>query len=212
MPSHDCRQRAHRRRWGTHATAWIAALLVCAAIATGCAVPGEPTARHPVIPEPVRDLTVRQQGNEVILSFTPPKTNTDQKQLTALPTAEVYRTAPLTPGVTPPKIAPHLADIVPSTVVETHAKNGHVELPDELDPATLASQGGQQLTYVVRTRISAKRASADSNAASVIVFPPPSPVGELHATRKGRRYRPGVERTRPDAKVAAGNRLSRVSH
>ena len=66
-------------------------LLAASAALAGCAVPGEPIARHPVVPDPVKDLTAQQRGDAVVLSFTLPKNSTDQKPLGAVPTAEVYR-------------------------------------------------------------------------------------------------------------------------
>jgi hypothetical protein len=184
MPSHrlpSARTPQAARCWSFASLGLLFAVVV---IAPGCAVPGEPTARHPVIPEAVRDLVARQQGNEVMLSFTPPKTNTDQKPLAAPPTVEVYRSAATAPGAPPSKMAPHLADTVPGSAVETYTKSGHVELPDALDATTITNNAGQQITYFVRTRVSAKHESTNSNATSVIVFPPPLPVGELHATVK----------------------------
>lgn len=184
MPSH----RLPFARTPKAAQPWSIALfgllLAAVIIAAGCAVPGEPTARHPVIPEPVRDLTARQQGDAVVLSFTPPKDNTDQKALTSAPTVDVYRTAPSAAGAPPSRVAPHLAVTVPGNVAQTYTKNGHVELPDALDPLAVANNAGEQITYFVRTRVSAKHESADSNTTSVTVFPPPPAVGELHVTVK----------------------------
>src|ERR1700722_1759284 len=79
----------------------VAALLAARAILAGCAVPGEPTVRHPLTPEPVTDLVARQQGNAVVLNFTLPAKSTEQKPLTMLPTVDVYRTAAAAPPATP---------------------------------------------------------------------------------------------------------------
>ena len=102
----------------------VAALLAASAILAGCAVPGEPTVRHPLTPEPVTDLVARQQGDAVVLSFTLPTKSTEQKPLTMLPTVDVYRTArmPLlrtaAPGAAPPKLTPHLSETIPSDAIE----------------------------------------------------------------------------------------------
>ena len=53
---------------------------------------------------------------------------------------------------------------------------------DPLDRAVLAQDPGQQITYFVRTRVSAKRESANSNAVMVPVFPAPPAISGLHAT------------------------------
>ena len=74
-----------------------------------------------------------------------------------------------------------LVDTIPADLVDTYAKDGRVEFRDELDPAELARQPGQQVTYTVRTRVSGERASADSNPAKLPVYPAPQPVSELRA-------------------------------
>ena len=74
-----------------------------------------------------------------------------------------------------------LVDTIPADLVDTYEKDGHVEFRDELDPAELARQPGQQVTYTVRTRVSGERASADSNPAKLPVYPAPQPVSDLHA-------------------------------
>jgi hypothetical protein len=133
----------------------------------------------------VTDLVARQQGDAVVLSFTLPTKSTEQKPLTMLPAVDVYRTAaaapPTTPGAAPPKLTPHLSETIPSDAIKTYEKNGRVELSDPLEAAELARTPGQPTTFLVRTRVSGKRASADSNAVTVPLFPAPPPVGDLHA-------------------------------
>ena len=63
----------------------------------GCAAPGDPTARHPVVPAPVADLSARQVGGEIVLTFTLPARSTDREALAERPSVEVYRAA-LAPG------------------------------------------------------------------------------------------------------------------
>ena len=70
------------------------------ALASGCAAPGEPTARHPITPVAVSDLTGHQTGAAVVLTFTLPRKSTDDAPLPESPSIEIYR-APLSPGVHP---------------------------------------------------------------------------------------------------------------
>src|SRR5580692_8530145 len=80
---------------------WVSS---CALLA-GCAAPGEPTARHPVVPVAVTDLAARQSGSEVVLTFTLPTHAADRAALAELPAIEVYRAA-LAPGATPDRKTP----------------------------------------------------------------------------------------------------------
>ena len=162
----------------------------CGYALLGCAVPGEPTARHPLIPQPVTDLTARQQGDSVVLNFTLPKDSTDEKALPELPTVDVYRDvhapapAPANQiGVRPVRRLPgQLADTIPGSLIGGYEKDGRVEILDSIAPAELARQAGQQLYYTVRTRVSRVADSANSNSVTLRVYPAPEPVRDLHAT------------------------------
>jgi len=160
----------------------LAALAAASGVVTGCAVPGEPTARRPVTPEAVQDLAARQQGDAVVLSFTLPRNSTDQEPLPSPPTVEVYRSALAPGGTASGKPVARLANTIPGSTVDTYLKNGRIEFTDALDPAELARNPGQQIVYLVRTRVSGKRASADSNAVSVRAYPAPESVGDLRVT------------------------------
>jgi len=69
------------------------ALLLAAAAfcAGGCATPGEPTPRQPILPVAVTDLAAHQQGDAVILTFTLPTSSTEHEPLGQLPAVEIYR-------------------------------------------------------------------------------------------------------------------------
>ena len=137
------------------------------AILIGCAAPGEPTARHPIVPQAVKDLSARQQGNGAVLTFTLPSESTDKKPLAGAPAVEIYRSAPAPSSAAASKPAMRLVDTIPADLVDSYEKDGRIEFRDELDPAELARQPGQQVTYMVRTRVSGERASADSNPAKL---------------------------------------------
>lgn len=153
----------------------------------GCASPDLPTPRHPIIPVPVSDLSARQVGDTVILNFTLPKTSTDLQPLADLPSVEIYRHPPQGAEAAPKagaknKSAARPADTIPSETIEQYQKNRRIEFPDKLDASELAKQSGTDVVYTVRTRESRAKASADSNAVTVRVYPAPSAVLDLRAT------------------------------
>ena len=164
-----------------------ALLVALSAYLLGCASPDLPTPRHPIVPLPVSDLTGRQVGDTVILNFTLPSTSTDQQPLPDMPSVEIYRNTPQS-AVAAPKAAgknrttERLADTIPSEALGQYEKNGHIEFPDKLGVSELSNDGGTDLIYTVRTRVSRAKASADSNAVALRVYPAPAPVGDLRAT------------------------------
>src|SRR5579862_2337736 len=127
------------------------------AILIGCAAPGVPTARHPIVPQAVKDLSARQQGNGAVLTFTLPSESTDKKKLVGTPAVEIYRSAPTPSSAAANKPAVRLVDTIPADLVGTYVEDSRVEFRDEMDSAELARQPGQQVTYTVRTRVSGER-------------------------------------------------------
>ena len=76
----------------------LVTLAAFGALLAGCAAPGEPTPRRPPVPEAVKDLSVHQQGDGVVLDFTLPRTSTQDAPLVAPPTIEIYRGSLPAPG------------------------------------------------------------------------------------------------------------------
>ena len=157
------------------------------AFLTGCASPDLPTPRHPVVPVPVTDLSARQVGDTVILSFTLPTTSTDLQPLADIPSVEIYRnTSQRAPTALKPdakhRNTSRLADTIPSEALAQYQKNGHTEFPDKLDASDITEAGGTDVVYTVRTRVSRAKASADSNAITVRIYPPPATVQDLRVS------------------------------
>jgi hypothetical protein len=151
----------------------FACFVVGCALAAGCASPGEPNARHPVVPTTVSDLAAQQSGDSFILRFTLPARSADRQPLAEHPAVEIYR-ANLPSGALPDKKAPwRLAYTIPSEQVERYLKDDHVEFHDPLTPDDLAGAAGSALAYKVRTRETSARASADSNVVLARAYPPP---------------------------------------
>ena len=169
-----------------------ALVMTLGACLLGCASPDLPTPRHAVVPVPVSDLSARQVGDTVILIFTLPVTSTDLQPLEEKPSVEIYRNTPQG-AANAPKVkaskakgkagsTAQLADTLPPETVEQYEKNGRIEFPDKLDASELAKESGTDLIYTVRTRVSRAKASADSNAVTLRVYPAPSRVEDLRAT------------------------------
>lgn len=150
--------------------------------AVGCGVPGEPRTRRPVVPSAITDLAAHQAGSSVVLTFTLPKASLEGRPLLEHPSIEIYRrfSSPQAVGKKTPESAPAIA--IPSALIAEYLKDGHVEFADNVPPEDFANHAGEQLIYVVRTRASAKRASADSNVVAVRVYPVPASISGARAS------------------------------
>ena len=162
-------------------------IVVLAACLLGCGSPDLPTARHAIVPVPVSDLSARQVGDTVILNFTLPSTSTDQQPLADMPSVEIYRSTPQSiaagsKAAGKNKNAERLADTIPAETLGQYEKNGHIEFPDKLDAGELSNDGGTELIYTVKTRLSRAKASASSNGVTLRVYPAPAPIRDLRAT------------------------------
>lgn len=172
----------------------VSSALACTAVALlalcgGCAAPADPTPRHPIVPQAVGDLSVRQLGDAAVLTFTLPSNSTSQDPLLSPQTVEVYRSGldAAAPAANPKTrrssqdAGARLVDTIPGAVTKTGEKAGRIEFADPLAPAEIASSPGVELRYFVRTYISPKRPSADSNVVTVHVYPTAAPIGDLKA-------------------------------
>jgi len=147
-----------------------------------CAAPGEPIERKPQVPAAITDLAARQQGNDVILTFTLPKDTVEHRPLKKTPAIEIYRG--FDPAATAPTAAHEplfLVLTIPPALVTNYSEKDHVRIVNPLDSKDLAPHVGWTASYTVRTRASVKKESADSNHASVRVYPAPDPIPDVHA-------------------------------
>jgi hypothetical protein len=145
---------------------------------SGCGVPGEPTPPSPPIPVAVTDLTARQVGDGVLLTFRPPSKSTLGQRLEGLPTLEVLRGS-LRPDGLPDSKSFHIVDTVPGSLLGSYGVQGKVEFLDPVSPEEARALPGKPMVYRVRTRVSETKASADSNSVSVILYPVPKPIDEV---------------------------------
>ncbi len=159
----------------------------------GCAAPGEPIERKPPTPNAVTDLAASQTGNDVTLTFTLPRESIEKHQLQQPPTIEVYRDfAPIASIITTAAanspagaaaVRPHPALIltVPPSMVDHFATQGHIRLLDSLAAEDFTQHPASDALYTVRTFISPKKRSADSNVAALPIYPAPDPISDLKA-------------------------------
>jgi hypothetical protein len=153
-------------------------VLACALIA-GCAAPGDPSPRHPVIPLAISDLSARQSGSSVVLTFSLPRLSTDREALPESPTIEIYR-ATIPSGTMPDKrTAWRPVYTIPPERVDSYLSGERIEFRDPLTPDDLTRSAGSPLAYMVRTREVKVRASGDSNIFIMPIYPPPGAPRDL---------------------------------
>jgi hypothetical protein len=156
----------------------------------GCASPGEPLERKPPTPTPVTDLAAAQSGNDVILTFTLPRDSVEKREILKPISVEVYRNFEMAPAANSPAAVaparPALLLTIPPAVVDGYTVQGKVRFVDSLRAEDFAG-GGREAVYFVRTFVSPKKLSANSNVAALAVHPPADPIADLKAgfTRAG---------------------------
>jgi len=147
---------------------------------TGCGAPGEPKPPLPPVPEAITDLSARQLGDGVQLSFTVPTNTIKGARLTTAPAVEILRGA-VKPDGSKDEASFHVVYTIPGAMVVNYLVGDHVEFVDPIAPEETKAHPGAAIAYAVRTRASQKRASADSNVVSVRVFPVPARIASLEA-------------------------------
>jgi hypothetical protein len=141
----------------------------------GCGAPGEPTAPAPPVPVAIADLSARQAGDGVQLTFTMPATTIRGERLTEPPSVEILRGA-LKPGGAPDEKSFRVVYTIPGSLESNYRTEDRVRFVDPVAPEETRAHPGGTLAYRVRTRASKKRASPDSNTVTVQVFPVPERV------------------------------------
>jgi hypothetical protein len=162
---------------------FLFSIFACVLFLAGCAAPGEPTERKPRVPAPVSDLAATQQDDNVILSFTLPRQSVDRRPLKETPAIEIYRDfAPVSAGSAPNAPAnPTPLVTIPSAMVDQYDDRGHIRYVDSLEREDFTRHPGAQAIYMVRTRASTKKASANSNLAALRIEPAADPMTDLRA-------------------------------
>lgn len=149
----------------------------------GCAAPGQPITRRPPAPTPISDLSARQVGNSVSVTFTLPKQTVQGRPLTAPPQIDIYRQFVPAPAATQrTSLAPPSQQIItiPPQTLQQYRVGQSYSFSDVLSPADLSVHAGSEAVYMVRTR-AANHDSANSNLVAIPIFPAPQPVTDLQA-------------------------------
>ena len=145
---------------------------------TGCGAPGEPVPPSPPVPVGVSDLAGRQAGDGVELVFTLPTKSVSGEKLTSAPAVEIVRGS-LKANGTPDSKSYRAVYTIPGALVSNYLVAGQVRFTDPISPAETKAHPGTSYAYLIRTRLSKKRASADSNAVTTRVFPVPQPISSV---------------------------------
>jgi len=176
-------------------------------LTAGCGAPGDPTPPSPPVPVAIKDLVAHQAGDGVQLSFTLPANSIFGERLPAPPAVEILRGIVKADGSADSKSF-RVVYTIPGALVESYRADGRVRFIDPIAPEETKPHPGGAVTYIVRTRASQKRASADSNVVSLRVFPVPAPIPfvEYHVTESA------VELTWPvPARTAAGEPVPAIT-
>ena len=150
-------------------------------LTAGCGAPGEPLPPTPPVPQAIADLTAKQAGDGVLLTFTMPGKSTLGERLQQVPAFEVLRGS-VRPDGTPDPKSFRVVDTVPGTLVARYSQRGQVQFIDPVSPADPQLRSGQPFVYRVRTLLSAKRPSSDSKDVTLHLYPVAERISSLDAS------------------------------
>jgi hypothetical protein len=156
-------------------------LFLLAIVLIGCGAPGEPQPPTPPVPQAIADLSAKQAGDGVLLTFTMPGKSTRGERLQQVPAFEVLR-GTLRPDGTPDPKSFRVVDTVPGALVARYSQRGQVQFIDPVSPTDPQLRSGQPFVYRVRTLFSAKRPSPDSKDVTLHLYPVVERISSLDAS------------------------------
>ena len=167
------------------AVGWLALAASLGAGLAGCGTPGVPMPPSLNLPDRVQDLTAVRAGNQVVLTWTMPKKNTDKLLLK---------------GSVPVSVCRQLSSgACESTGTELAFAPGAAATSTETLPAALANGTPRPVSYFIELKNRNGRSAGLSNAAVIVAGEAPAPVSGLSAEiRKDGvvlRWTPGSEAT-----------------
>ena len=145
---------------------------------SGCGAPGDPVPPSPPVPVAISDLVARQAGDGVELVFSLPAKSVSGEKLGAAPAVEIVRGS-LKPNGAPDPKSFRVVYTIPGALVGNYYAAGHVHFADPISPEDTKARPGTTYAYVIRTRLSKKRASPDSNVVTAPMFPVPQPISSV---------------------------------
>src|SRR6266571_1199843 len=173
----------------------------------GCGAPGDPVPPSPPVPAAIKDLAGHQAGDGVQLSFTLPANSISGEKLPAPPAVEILRGTVRPDGSADAKSF-RVVYTIPGALLDSYRADGQVRFSDPIAPEETKAHPGGAVTYIVRTRASQKRSSADSNVVTLRMFPVPARIASVEA----RVTESAVELTWPvPARTAAGEPVSIIT-
>jgi hypothetical protein len=155
--------------------------LISIFLLASCGSPGDPRAPVPAVPVAITDLAAQQSGESVLLTCTVPQLTIEGERLESLPEVEIYRAFVPRSAPADKPVSARRIYTVPAALVETFLRDGRMQFADKIPPADLARHAGEQAVYMVRTRVSKRLASADSNFAAARIYPVAQPIGDVAA-------------------------------
>jgi hypothetical protein len=180
----------HRWGWAALYVA-LAAGLACGLVITGCGTPGAPLPPSLKLPDPVTDLSASRTGNQVTLTWTMPKKNTDKMLLKGDVPVSVCR-----------KEGAGNCDAAGGQLMLAPGADG--TFTETLPPA-LAAGAPRTLFYFVELKNRNGRSAGLSNDAVILAGEAPGPVTGLAAqVRKdgvALRWTPESAVTQPSART-----------
>ena len=183
----------------------ILGFLTTVIVLIGCGTPGDPVAPSPPVPVAIADLSAHQVGDGVALNFSLPSKTVRGERLQQAPAIEILR-GELKPDGSPNLKSLRVVETIPGELAAKYqASEDHTQIVTPIAPAENRSASGFDAIFAVRTRASRKRASADSNAVKIHIYPAPAPVGQIqsHLTESA------IDLTwQPVTQTAAGDAIS----
>jgi hypothetical protein len=173
-------RRSSTQRYNRPGFSLFAFVFLICVLLDSCGAPGEPTAPSPPVPTAIGDLSARQAGDGVQLTFTMPIKTIRGERLAEPPSVEILRGALRLDGSADAKSF-RVVYTIPGALVNTYRAEDHVRFVDPIAPAETRANPGGNFVYRIRTRASKKRASPDSNSVAVRVLPVPERIGSVHA-------------------------------
>jgi hypothetical protein len=168
-------------------------LACCAAVAIspGCGKKGPPLPPLRVLPQPVKDLAVRQAGDQIVVSFRRPATRTDGTPLPEGSVAVVLMSArePAPRAARDVVESPAVSWTIPASRFGDYAHGTALSVPLRLEsiasgldlPSGAAGLSGRTLSFVVQVREPGRRRSVPEGVARLAVCAPPQPPAHAEA-------------------------------
>ena len=117
-------------------------------------------------------------GDGVALNFSLPSKTVRGDHLQQAPAIEILR-GELKPDGSPNLKSFRVVETIPGELAAKYEVDDRTQIVSPIAPSENRASSGFDAVFAVRTRASRKRASADSNAVKIHIFPVPASVGQI---------------------------------